>query len=351
MLMNQPLRLTSLAHGGGCGCKIAPAALQKMLAGQPEYGPFPHLLVGAQTSDDAAAYAIDDDNVMVATTDFFMPMVDDPRTFGQIAAANAISDVYAMGARPVMALAVLGMPVDKLAPEIVAEILRGGCEKAAEAGIPVAGGHSIDCPEPVYGLAVSGLCKRHALRRNDRARAGDGLVLLKRLGVGIYSAAFKRQALPTDAYQEMVASMTLLNSIGMQLAKEEDVHAMTDVTGFGLLGHTLEMAKGAGLCARINFDALPFLAKTDALARQGFVTGASKRNWESYGKDILLPPALADYERHMLTDPQTSGGLLVAVKSASVKRIVDFSRDSGYPFATLIGEMCEGGPVVEIQRD
>jgi len=349
--MNQPLRLTSLAHGGGCGCKLAPAVLQKMLTGLPEYGPFKQLLVGTETSDDAAVYALDSDNLMIATTDFFMPMVDDPKTFGQIAATNAISDIYAMGGRPVMALAILGMPVDKLSPEIVAEVLHGGREKAAEAGIPVAGGHSIDCPEPVYGLAVIGLCNRNELRRNNGAHAGDKLILLKGLGVGIYSAAFKKQALTAEAYQEMVASMTLLNRIGSELGREEDVHAMTDVTGFGLLGHALEMAKGSGLIARISFNTLPFLSRTHDLVQNGFVTGASKRNWESYGNHVALPPDLAEYERHMLTDPQTSGGLLLAVKPESAQRIIDFARDSGYALATRIGEMCEGASGVEIKRD
>jgi len=349
--MKEPFRLTKLAHGGGCGCKLAPAVLQKMLAVQPEYGPFKHLLVGTQTKDDAAVYAFDDNNLIIATTDFFMPMVDDPKTFGQIAAANAISDIYAMGGRPVMALAILGMPIDRLSPEIIAEILHGGCEKAAEAGIPVAGGHSIDCPEPVYGLAVIGLCKHKELRRNDSAQAGDKLILLKGLGVGIYSAAFKKQALTADAYQEMVASMTLLNKIGAGLGCEEDVHAMTDVTGFGILGHALEMAKGSRLAARIDFNALPFFSKAHELAQRGFITGASKRNWESYGGDVLLPPELAEYEQHLLTDPQTSGGLLLAVKADSAKRIIDFSRDSGYSYATQIGEMRKGVTVVEIKRD
>lgn len=349
--MSESFRLTSLAHGGGCGCKIAPAMLQKILAAQPDYGPFQNLLVGTETSDDAAVYALDDENLIIATTDFFMPMVDDPRAFGQVAAANAISDIYAMGGRPVMALAIVGMPVNTLPPAVIAGILQGGSEKAAEAGIPVAGGHTIDCPEPVYGLAVIGLCRRDELRRNDSAQEGDRLILLKPLGVGIYAAAFKKQALPADAYQEMLASMTLLNKIGAELGRDKDVHAMTDVTGFGIAGHTLEMARGAGLGARIDFNALPLLANALALARHGFVTGASKRNWESYGQDVVLPHGLAGYERDLMTDPQTSGGLLLAVKAHAAQRIIDFARNSGYPYAAQIGEMCKGVAGVEIKRD
>jgi len=349
--MSESFRLTSLAHGGGCGCKIAPAMLQKILAAQPGYGPFQNLLVGTETSDDAAVYALDDENLIIATTDFFMPMVDDPRAFGQVAAANAISDIYAMGGRPVMALAIVGMPVNTLPPAVIAGILQGGSEKAAEAGIPVAGGHTIDCPEPVYGLAVIGLCRRDELRRNNSAQERDRLILLKPLGVGIYAAAFKKQALPADAYQEMLASMTLLNKIGTELGRDKDVHAMTDVTGFGIIGHTLEMARGSGLGARIDFNALPLLAYALTLARRGFVTGASKRNWESYGQDVVLPQGLAGYERDLLTDPQTSGGLLLAVKAQAAQRIIDFARNLGYPYAAQIGEMCKGVAGVEIKRD
>src|SRR5580698_2589342 len=238
-----PVRLTSLAHGGGCGCKLAPSVLQQLLADQPASAAYAQLLVGTETGDDAAVWQIDDRHCVIATTDFFMPMVDDPRDFGRIAAANAVSDVYAMGGKPIMALAILGMPLDKLPVETVRAILQGGASICAEAGIPVAGGHSIDAPEPIYGLAVIGLCSPETIRRNSGAKTDDALILTKGIGIGIYSAAFKQQALPDDAYAEMMASTTLLNRIGARLAQDSDVHGMTDVTGFGLLGHGLEMAR------------------------------------------------------------------------------------------------------------
>src|ERR1700722_11965315 len=240
-------RLTSLAHGGGCGCKLAPSVLQQLLANQPAAGPYAQLLVGTETGDDAAVWQVNEDLCVIATTDFFMPMVDDPRDFGRIAAANALSDVYAMGGKPILALAILGMPLDKLPVETVREILQGGASICAEAGIPIAGGHSIDAPEPIYGLAVIGLCNPAQVRRNSGARAGDALVLTKGIGVGIYAAAFKKEALPAPAYDEMIASTTLLNRVGAALAEDCDVHGITDVTGFGLLGHGLEMARGSGM--------------------------------------------------------------------------------------------------------
>ena len=261
-------RLTDLAHGGGCGCKLAPSVLQQLLAKQPAAGPFAQLLVGTETGDDAAVWQIDDEHCIVATTDFFMPMVDDPRDFGRIAAANAISDVYAMGGKPVMALAILGMPLDKLPVETVRAILEGGASVCAEAGIPVAGGHSIDAPEPIYGLAVIGLAKPGNVRRNSGAKPGDALILTKGIGVGIYSAAFKKRALPDDAYAEMIASTTLLNRIGQTLGENPDVHAITDVTGFGLLGHGLEVARGSGVRHRYRLR-----PHSISRARRGFGRG------------------------------------------------------------------------------
>src|ERR1700734_2351310 len=239
-----PVRLTDLAHGGGCGCKLAPSVLQQLLANQPAAMPYAQLLVGTETGDDAAVWQIDDKTCVIATTDFFMPIVDDPRDFGRIAAANALSDVYAMGGKPILALAILGMPLDKLPVETVRAILQGGASICAEAGIPVAGGHSIDTPEPIYGLAVIGLCSPAQIRRNSGARPGDALILTKAIGVGIYAASFKKQALSDEAYAEMVASMTTLNRVGQMLAQDADVHGMTDVTGFGLLGHGLELGGG-----------------------------------------------------------------------------------------------------------
>ncbi|MET3663204.1 selenide, water dikinase SelD [Aquamicrobium ahrensii] len=344
--MNIPVekpRLTSLAHGGGCGCKLAPAVLQDLLSEMPQAGPYAPLLVGTDTADDAAVWDLDGKTSVIATTDFFMPMVDDPATFGRIAAANAISDVYAMGGTPIFALAIVGMPIDKMDPADIRQILAGGASICAEAGIPVAGGHSIDCPEPVYGLAVIGTCPTAQLRRNSAALPGDSLILTKGIGIGIYSAAIKKQALPLEAYQEMVASATLLNRIGADLGKEESVHAMTDVTGFGILGHGLEMARGAGISIRLDGPALPFLGHAEALAEQGFVTGASHRNWKSYGHQVELPSTLPDWRRHLLTDPQTSGGLLIAVESSAASDLAERIRTAGYSRTAIIGKV-ERGP-------
>jgi selenide,water dikinase len=338
-----PIRLTSLAHGGGCGCKLAPSVLQQLLADQPAAAPFKQLLVGTETADDAAVWQLDESNCVIATTDFFMPMVDDAFDFGRIAATNAISDVYAMGGRPIMALAILGMPVDKIPIEMVRDILKGGAAVCALAGIPVAGGHSIDCPEPVYGLAVIGTCRSEHVRRNSGARSGDALILTKAIGVGIYSAAIKKGALSPEAYAEMIASTTLLNRIGAELARDPDVHAITDVTGFGLLGHAMEMARGSGLTLAIRGDEVPLLADAARLAGEGFVTGASHRNWASYGADVRMPGEWPDWRRHLLTDPQTSGGLLVACAADRAEAVAGTIRDAGYPAARVIGH-AETGP-------
>jgi len=342
-------RLTSLAHGGGCGCKLAPSVLQQLLAGAPEAAPYVQLLAGTETGDDAAVWQIDDDNCVIATTDFFMPMVDDPRDFGRIAAANALSDVYAMGGKPIMALAILGMPLDKLPVEMVRAILQGGSSICDEAGIPVAGGHSIDAPEPIYGLAVIGLCSPRNIRKNSGARPGDAVILTKGIGIGIYSAAFRKGALSASAYAEMMASTTLLNRIGHALAQDERVHALTDVTGFGLLGHGLELARGSGLCLDIDHARIPFLMQAEALAEAGYATGASGRNWMSYNNAVALPPGLPAWRRNLLTDPQTSGGLLVACAAESAESIRDAIEAAGYPCARIIGSVRSGDPVVRIR--
>jgi selenide, water dikinase len=336
--MNVPqIRLTSLAHGGGCGCKLAPSVLQQLLADQPAAAVYKQLLVGTETADDAAVWQLDKDTCIIATTDFFMPMVDDPYDFGRIAATNAISDVYAMGGKPIMALAILGMPVDKIPTEMVREILKGGASVCASAGIPVAGGHSIDCPEPLYGLAVIGTCRPEHIRRNADAKAGDALILTKPIGVGIYSAAIKKGALPPAGYTEMIATTTLLNRIGEDLARDEDVHAITDVTGFGLLGHALEMARGSNLALTLRANDVPLLTQAATLAQQGFVTGASHRNWASYATAVELPEGYPDWRRHLLTDPQTSGGLLIACARNRAEGIVQSIREGGYPSTQVIG--------------
>ncbi|MGB3272805.1 MAG: selenide, water dikinase SelD [Xanthobacteraceae bacterium] len=347
--MNAPLvRLTSLAHGGGCGCKLAPSVLQDLLANQPAAGPYRQLLVGADTGDDAAVWQVDDNTCIVATTDFFMPVVDDPFDFGRIAATNAISDIYAMGARPIMALAILGMPLDKIPVETVREILRGGASVCADAGFPIGGGHSIDAPEPIYGLAVIGICRPDEVRRNADARAGDALILTKALGVGIYSAALKRGELDGAGYAEMVASTTQLNRIGATLAADPAVHAVTDVTGFGLCGHAYEMARESHLSLSIDADAVPLFAGAAAFAQKGFVTGASKRNWASYGAFIVLPAEMPQWRRDLFTDPQTSGGLLIACKAGAAQGVLDKVKAAGFGKAAIIGRVEAGAPEVRI---
>jgi selenide, water dikinase len=349
MNLNVPtVRLTSLAHGGGCGCKLAPSMLEQLLADQPLAAPYRQLLVGTETPDDAAVWQLDDGTCVIATTDFFMPVVDDPYDFGRIAATNAISDVYAMGGKPIMALAILGMPLDKIAPETVREILRGGAAVCSSAGIPVAGGHSIDSPEPIYGLAVIGICKTEDVRRKSDVRPGDAMILTKPLGVGIYSAAIKKGALASAGYAEMIATTTLLNRVGADLAKDAAIHAITDVTGFGLLGHALEMARNSNVTLAIRVGDLPLLSQAAALAQQGFVTGASLRNWASYGKNVNLPPLLPDWQRHLLTDPQTSGGLLISCTPERADAVVRSVVAAGHGDARVIGHAKSGPPLIVI---
>ena len=336
-----PVRLTSLAHGGGCGCKIAPGVLQQILAGAPASAPFASLMVGTETSDDAAVWRLNDEQALIATTDFFMPMVDDPRDFGRIAAANALSDVYAMGGRPILALAVVGMPINVLPVESIRGILAGGSEICAEAGIPIAGGHSIDSPEPIYGLVALGLVHPDRVMTNRAARAGDELILGKALGVGVLSAAFKQGRLDAEGYAALVGSATRLNTPGPDLAAMDGVHAMTDVTGFGLLGHGLEMARGAGLTLELDPLAPHLLPGAEALARDGVRTGASVRNWDSYGADVLGAETLEPWRRDLLSDPQTSGGLLVAVAPEAAGGVLSHLRSAGFD-AARVGKFAEG---------
>jgi selenide,water dikinase len=347
-MSTQSVRLTDLAHGGGCGCKLAPSVLQQLLVNQIAATPYAQLLVGTETGDDAAVWQIDDKTCIIATTDFFMPVVDDPRDFGRIAAANAVSDVYAMGGKPIMALAILGMPLGKLPLETVRSILDGGASICAEAGIPIAGGHSIDSVEPIYGLAVIGLCSPDNIRKNSSARPGDVLILTKGIGIGVYSAAFKKQALSGEAYAEMIASTTLLNRIGQALGDNSDVHGVTDVTGFGLLGHSLEMARGAGVSLTIEQSRIPFLNEAQRLAQAGYITGASERNWASYGQQVVLPSGLPIWQRALMTDPQTSGGLLVACKADQAESIRAMIEAAGYPRASIIGSVKAGDPGVQV---
>jgi selenide, water dikinase len=334
------IRLTSLAHGGGCGCKIAPGVLGEILKGSR--GPIPpQLMVGIETSDDAAVYRLNDEQALIATTDFFMPIVDDPFDFGRIAATNAISDVYAMGGTPIMALALLGMPINQLPLEVIRRIVEGGESVCTAAGIPVAGGHTIDSVEPIYGLVALGLVHPARVKTNSGARAGDVLILGKPLGVGIYSAALKKDALDAAGYAEMIASTTRLNTPGRHLSEMDAVHALTDVTGFGLLGHLLEICRGSALAATVAFSRLPLLPGVEALAAQGYVTGASGRNWAGYGHDVTLHDA-PDVQKALLTDPQTSGGLLVACAPTAVGAVMEVFRAEGFDRAAVIGELRAG---------
>jgi selenide,water dikinase len=341
-------RLTELAHGGGCGCKIAPGVLANLLKRSAPAAYFADLLVGNDTSDDAAVYRLNDEQAIVATTDFFMPVVDDPFDFGRIAATNALSDIYAMGGKPLLALALVGMPINKLAPEIIASILQGGESVCAAAGIPIAGGHSIDSVEPIYGLAALGVVHPKRIARNDSARPGDLLVLGKPLGVGILSAALKQKRLHDGGYDALIRVTTQLNRTGTALGGLPGVHAMTDVTGFGLLGHTLELCRGARIGARIRFADLPWLGDVQALAAAGVVTGASLRNWQSYGSNVQLADDLPTTAQTLLTDPQTSGGLLVACDPSEVDAVLFLLRDDGFDHAAVIGEMVDGPASVAV---
>jgi selenide,water dikinase len=339
-----PLRLTSFSHGGGCGCKIAPGVLSDILkASAPGFLP-PQLMVGIETADDAAVWKLNDSQALIATTDFFMPIVDDPFDFGRIAATNAISDVYAMGGTPIMALAIVAMPIDRLPVDVIGRVLAGGNAVCAEAGIPIAGGHTIDSVEPIYGLVVMGLVHPDRVRRNADAKAGDLLVLGKPLGVGVLSAALKKGRLDDAGYANLISTTTRLNKPGAALAQLDGVHAITDVTGFGLAGHALEMARGAALQAQLAWSAVPLIDGVERLVRDGFVTGASGRNWAGYGADVRLNPALPDTARALLTDPQTSGGLLVACSPQALDEVLACFRAEGFADAAVVGRMLAGAP-------
>jgi selenide,water dikinase len=323
--------------------------LSEILSKSPIAAAFPDLLVGNENADDAAVYRINDTQAIVATTDFFMPIVDDPYDFGRIAATNAISDVYAMGGKPFMALALLGMPVGKIPVEAIQRITAGGQAVCAAAGIPIAGGHSIDSPEPIYGLVALGLVHPDRIMRNDRAQAGDVLILGKGLGVGIMSAALKKGELREKAYEQMIETTTQLNTPGPDLAAMPGVHAMTDVTGFGLLGHLMEVCRGSKLKAELRFAEIPILSAARHLAEQGYVTGASDRNWASCEPCVTLPPEAPAWHRKMLTDPQTSGGLLVACTKDSAPAVLEVFRAQGFRNARVIGDLAEGTPGIEVR--
>jgi selenide,water dikinase len=350
--MNAPadlkIKLTSFSHGGGCGCKIAPGVLAAILKNSAGFPVPKELMVGIETADDAAVYRLNDEQALIATTDFFMPIVDDPYDFGRIAATNAISDVYAMGGTPIMALALVGMPIDKLPVEVIGQIIRGGESICAEAGIPIAGGHTIDSVEPIYGLVVLGLVHPSKVKRNADAKAGDKIILGKPIGVGILSAALKKEALNDAGYASMIANTTKLNKPGKALSELDGVHALTDVTGFGLLGHLLELARGAKLDARLDMASIPLLPQVQKLAEQGFITGASGRNWGGYGHDVVLADAITPVQQMLLTDPQTSGGLLVSCDPAAVDAVLALFAREGFSEAAVIGEMQAGSGKVHV---
>jgi selenide,water dikinase len=347
--MDMQVRLTQFSHGGGCGCKIAPGVLEQILA-KSAPGLIPKdLLVGIETSDDAAVYRLNDRQAIVATTDFFMPIVDDPFDFGAIAATNAISDVYAMGGQPLFALALVGMPVNQIPLEVIRKILEGGESVCARAGIPIAGGHTIDSVEPIYGLVAIGLVDPRNLKRNAGAQPGDKLILGKPLGVGIYSAALKKGRLDERGYAAMIASTTRLNTPGTRLGLMEEVHALTDVTGFGLLGHALEIAKGSGAAARIDWKSVPLLEQAMLFAREGIITGASGRNWSGYGTRVELGAQIGEAEKALLTDPQTSGGLLVACSPEACDAVLEVFRSEGFENPAVIGEIVAGEAKVRIE--
>lgn len=343
------VKLTEFSHGGGCGCKISPAVLSEILSTMPTRAIFPDLLVGIESSDDAAVYRLNAAQAIVATTDFFMPIVDDPFDFGRIAATNAISDIYAMGAQPIMALAIVGMPTAKLPVEVIREILKGGESVCAAAGIPIGGGHSIDSVEPIYGLVALGIVHPDRVKRNDRAQAGDALILGKGLGIGIMSAALKKGELSEEGYRQMIDSTTQLNTPGSVLAAMPGVHGLTDVTGFGLLGHLLEICHGSKLSAEVEFDRLPLLPVALNLSKQGYAPGAAARNWASYGHEVTLPATMPGWQRNMLCDPQTSGGLLVACAQEDVESVLEIFNQQGFGYASVIGSLLAGKPGIYVK--
>jgi len=339
--MNAPekIRLTQFSHVGGCGCKIAPAVLSEILSSTPIRGLPKELLVGTETADDAAVYKLNDTQALVATTDFFTPIVDDPHDFGRIAATNAISDIYAMGGKPIMALAIVGMPLDKLPVSVIQRILEGGESVCAAAGIPIAGGHSIDTLEPIYGLVALGLVHPAKVKKNSSAKNGDVLILGKPLGIGILSAALKKGNLSAAGYDAMLKWTTKLNTPGQGLAELDGVHALTDVTGFGLAGHLLEICRGSKLGAEVKFDALPVIPEALEWVKQGVSTGASDRNWKGYGHEVSISGE--EWKKKLISDPQTSGGLLVSCSAGIEEQVLGEFKKQGFE-AKVIGRMAAG---------
>ncbi len=335
-------RLTSLSHGGGCGCKIAPGVLSDILRASPLKMIPSALLAGSENNEYAAGCQINDHQAIVATTGFFMPIVDDPFDFGRIAATNAISDIYAMGAQPIFALALLGMPINVLPLEVIQKIIAGGESVCQTAGIPIAGGHSIDTVEPIYGLVAIGIVDPVNLKRNSGAQERDAIILSKPLGVGILSAALKKERLSAKGYESMIAYTTQLNQPGITLSKMPEVHALTDVTGFGLAGHLLEMSRGANLRANLSWRDIPVIAEAVEFVKEDIYTGASTRNWQAYGGEVSFSSDTQPWQQHLLTDPQTSGGLLIACAPKAKEQVLDLLHRSGFHEARAIGYFGSG---------
>jgi selenide, water dikinase len=337
----EPIKLTQYSHGAGCGCKISPVVLDQILHSNSPKGSFPNLLVGNESKDDAAVFDLGDGTCIVSTTDFFMPIVDDPFIFGAIASVNAISDVYAMGGEPIMAIAILGWPINKIAPEVAKEVLEGSRKVCLQAGIPLAGGHSIDCPEPVFGLAVTGKLKKENLKQNNTARANSSLYLTKSLGIGIITTAQKKGIVEEAHYQKAVESMLKLNSFGSKLGSLSYISALTDVTGFGLLGHLVEVCEGSNVSAQIEFNKVPVFDFLENYIQQKSMPGGTTRNWESYGSKISN---ITDAQKAILADPQTSGGLLIAVDNNHKEEFESFAMTNGFMLKPF-GELVEKRPV------
>ncbi|WP_133405278.1 selenide, water dikinase SelD [Parashewanella tropica] len=346
-MSSEQIRLTQYSHGAGCGCKISPKVLSSILSSQLPSFTDPNLIVGNETRDDASVFKLNDTTGIISTTDFFMPIVDDPFTFGRIAATNAISDIYAMGGQPIMAIAILGWPVNTLAPEVASQVIDGGRYACQEAGIALAGGHSIDAPEPIFGLAVTGQVPLKHLKQNSTAQAGDKLYLTKPIGIGIHTTAQKKGLLAKEDANMAIDAMCQLNTIGNHIAKLDGVHAMTDVTGFGLGGHLTEMCQGADLSAILHFDSIPVLSQTHKYLELGCIPGGCERNFDSYGQHL---PKLTDTEKAMLCDPQTSGGLLIAVSPDTEQALLELF-EQYQQFATCIGEMTSApsAPLIQLK--
>ena len=322
--------------------------LNDILSKLPPQAANPALLIGHETGDDAAVFKINDEQAVVATTDFFMPIVDDPYDYGRIAATNALSDVYAVGGTPIMALAIAAMPMNQMPPDMVQKILSGGAQVCADAGVPVAGGHTIDAVEPIYGLAVVGLVHPDRIKRNCEANAGDDLVLGKALGVGILGAAMNKDELDSEGYRQMVDTATKLNAVGAELAKLQGVHALTDVTGFGLVGHLFEICQGSNVTAKVDWNELPILPAATDYAERGYNTGAAGRNWQSFGQNVTLPDSLSDWQKNILADPQTSGGLMLSCAPERTNDVLELFRENGFADVTVIGKMGDGAPHVTV---